>query len=302
MTELQKGVGLEPCVIKADILDWRVWQLAGCMNVSTWMMSPPCPPWCSSGRGQGLNNHQGRLLPLSLERAAACGVRFVLMENTANIVRHADFQHVKATAKSVGLRLIVSQIDDPFPVVPCQRRRWMAIFVSHHVSVCPKQQAYVSSLKWPTCLPGHDKPTISLLEADAIHVNITQEELHELTPTPKLVDMMKNPELVVPFLRKPGLTVEATWKGRIVQPTSIFKAIMASYGHQDDIPYDLLQAKGLHAFVIMPDGTNPTVTRLAIVHGSSLLPWGLVLKPHYRLISRKHGQWQAMPSHPLRQH
>ena len=135
MTELQKGVGLEPCVIKADILDWRVWQLAGCMNVSTWMMSPPCPPWCSSGRGQGLNNHQGRLLPLSLERAAACGVRFVLMENTANIVRHADFQHVKATAKSVGLRLIVSQIDDPFPVVPCQRRRWMAIFVSHHVSV-----------------------------------------------------------------------------------------------------------------------------------------------------------------------
>jgi len=263
MTELQKGVGLEPCVIKADILDWRVWQLAGCMNVSTWMMSPPCPPWCSSGRGQGLNNHQGRLLPLSLERAAACGVRFVLMENTANIVRHADFQHVKATAKSVGLRLIVSQIDDPFPVVPCQRRRWMAIFVSHHVSVCPKQQAYVSSLKWPTCLPGHDKPTISLLEADAIHVNITQEELHELTPTPKLVDMMKNPELVVPFLRKPGLTVEATWKGRIVQPTSIFKAIMASYGHQDDIPYDLLQAKGLHAFVIMPDGTNPTATRLA---------------------------------------
>ncbi len=223
MREIQKGVGLEPCVLKADILDWRVWQIAGCMNIGTWMMSPPCPPWCSSGRVQGLNCHQGRLLPLSLERAAASGVQFVLMENTANIVRHADFAQVKSTAKSVGLRLVVSQIDDPYPVVPCQRRRWMAIFINHHVVVCPHKVAHVSALKWPTCLPGHDMPTFTLREADAIHVNIQEDETKDLTPTPKLLDMMKNPELVAPFLRKPGLSVDSAWKGRIVKPSSIFK-------------------------------------------------------------------------------
>lgn len=237
-------------VLHADIQDLRVWRIAAICNVDLWMMSPPCPPWCSSGFQKGLGSHEGQLLIFSIQRAASCGICKLMMENVPNIVKHPDFMQIRNLASKVGLPVVSAELEDCRAVVPCTRKRWMAIFLhpSSVMSVSGRTQA--SSLKWPRQQPVDGKPAISLTEADCLLIRCSRQQMDELEPSSQQLALMQDPQLLAPWERNGLLSPEAVLGMRTVSPHGIFKAIMASYGSQDELPLELLMKSGLHTLVL----------------------------------------------------
>eukprot|EP00438_Fugacium_kawagutii_P005162 Skav206279 [mRNA] locus=scaffold922:67572:74711:- [translate_table: standard] len=237
-------------VLVADMKDPRVWALAAMLGINGWAMSPPCPPWSSAGNALGLQTNDGVLLTTVLDLAGKCGVQYIMMENVPNIVQHSDFGQVKSAASQAGFALVVSQIDDVSPVVPCNRKRWMAIFMSSSCVPSATCVAQVAKLKWPRLIPGHMSPTYTLADADSLHVNVSHQELSELQPSESLCRMLEDPALLAPWLRRPGMTKDDVLKLRVVHGSCVFKAIMASYGTQDKLPIANLKKSGLHTFIM----------------------------------------------------
>lgn len=270
-------------ILVADMADPRVWALASMLGINSWAMSPPCPPWSSSGNALGLQSRDGKLLTTVLDIAGKCGIHCIMIENVPNIVQHADFQEVKKVASQAGLTLVVSQIDDVAPVVPCNRKRWMAIFMSSSCVLSHSRIMEVVKLKWPRMLPGSTSPTYTLADADSVHVNIGRQELSELLPSELLCQMIEDPELLPPWQRKPGLSRDAVLKLRLIHGECVFKAIMASYGSQENLPIECLKKKGLHTFVV------PILSDVSDCSSSYRLasPWELLAAlgfPHHTIL------------------
>ena len=263
LLKLSEDKTLPECVVCGDITDPKTWMLAGFLNIGTWLISAPCQPWCSSGRQGGLNSQDGRLLISVLEMAGRAGVRFILMENVPHITKHRNYSDIKDAARSAGIPLIMSHLDDCSPITPCQRRRWMAVFAHQSIDVPFESLRFVSSMQWPSVVDGHTKVTYHLREADAIHVHMTDQERDELKPTQQMVDMMKDPRFAPPFLRGDLKMRTELWQYRVLSPNGVFKAIMSAYGSQHEIDEDLLAKSGLHAFVVAFDPADPEHIRLA---------------------------------------
>ena len=261
--KLSEDKTLPECVVCSDITDPKTWMLAGFLNIGTWLISAPCQPWCSSGRQSGLSSQDGKLLITVLEMAGRAGVRFLLMENVPHIAKHRHYSDIKDAARSAGIPLIMSHLDDCSPIIPCQRRRWMAVFAHHSIDVPFESLRFVSSMQWPSVVDGHTRVTYNLKEADAIHVHMTDQERKELEPTPKMVEMMNDIRFAPPFLRGDLKMRTELWQYRVVPPNSIFKAIMSAYGSQHEIDEELLARSGLHAFVVAFDPADPNHIRLA---------------------------------------
>ncbi len=255
-------------VIHGDMQDVRVWQIAGILDVDSWVVSPPCPPWCSSGFQKGLNCVEGQILVGTIQRASACGVNLMMMENVPNIVKHQDYAAVKQLAAKAGLALICSQIDDCFPILPCTRKRWMAIFHSSSSQITNHCLLQANAVKWPTVGNPRNKPEYSLQVADCLFDKCTVEQLGELIPNDELWELMKDPKFLAPWEKGHNGSPENAIQVRTVPPDGIFKSIMASYGSQDKIPQELLLKSGLHSFLIA-DCDAPNDVRLAS-------PWELL--------------------------
>ena len=189
---LKEQATLPRCIILGNILDPRIWVISGCLNVGTWLLSPPCPPWCSAGRSNGLDCSDGLLLIQTLEMAAKCGIRFALVENVQHIVKHRDFASIKEAATRAGLPLVLSRVDDCAAVVPCQRKRWFGLFVNQIVPVPWEQIQMAANMQWPGTLTSQAEAPYTLAVADAIHVNISQVEEQELLVSPQMLEMMKD--------------------------------------------------------------------------------------------------------------
>ena len=237
-------------VLFADIRDLRVWRIAGICNVDLWMTSPPCPPWCSSGYQKGLESLEGQLLVFTIQRAASCGICKVLMENVPNIVKHADFLQVRNVASKVGLPLVSAVVEDCRDVVPCTRKSWMAIFLHPSSVLSPSGRTKANSLQWPRQHAVDGRPSVSLAEADCILHKCDEQQLTELEPSDKLVMMMSDSQLLSPWERSGLSSPDAVLGVRTVSPHGVFKALMATYGAQEDIPMELLLKSGLHTTVL----------------------------------------------------
>ena len=114
----------------------------------------------------------------------------------------------------------------------------------------------------PSTLTCHAEAPYTLAVADAIHVNISQSEEQELLVLPQMLEMMKDPQFLPPWMKQVH-TREETWEYRVVKPQWNFQGIMSAYGNQHEISTDLLTKNGLHAFVVVPDPTLPEKFRLA---------------------------------------
>ena len=254
MVLIKSGGKIQPCVLIGSILDKRTWVIAGLLDISVWVISPPCPPWSSSGAQKGLRSEDGRLLPDTLTVAAQLGVHLVAMENVPHITQHEDFQEIKRIAYQLGMPLRISQIDDCLPLLPSNRRRWMAIFISqsfcqsHHVS--DSQLGFISAVKWPRVLGEHDKINYTIGDADGFITHLSVEEQMELVPSDEIMESAKDPQLLPKWLRKSGMTEDEVLTVRTLTPTSIFRAIMASYGRQHEIPTEYQISKGNHVFFV----------------------------------------------------
>ena len=261
--KLSEDKSLPDCVVCGDITDPKIWMLAGFLNIGAWLISAPCQPWCSSGRQTGLHCQEGRLLTTVLEMAGRSGVKFLLMENVPHIAKHQHYRDIKDAARSAGIPLIMSHIDDCSPITPCQRRRWMAIFAHQSVDVPFESLQSVSCMQWPCVVDGSTKASFHLKEADAIHVNMKDHEREELQPPQQMIDMMNDPRFIPPCLRGDMKMRTELWQHRIVSSTCQFKAIMSAYGSQHEISEELLAKSGLHAFLVAFDPADSNNVRLA---------------------------------------
>lgn len=247
---IRQGTPPTNFVLHSDILDLKVWRIAAILNVDLWLVSPPCPPWCSSGYQKGLGCHEGQLVVFTLQRAASCGICKLMMENVPNIVKHADFMQIRNLASKAGLPLVSAELEDCRAVVPCTRKRWMAIFLhpSSVMSVSGRTQA--ASLQWPRQQAVDGRPAISLKDADCLLLRCSNQQMDELEPSSQQMKLMQDPNLLSPWERNGLLSPEAVLGIRTVPPFGIFKAIMASYGSQDELPLELLMKSGLHTLVL----------------------------------------------------
>ena len=118
----------DAAVVEADILDLRIWAVAGLMEVNLWTASPPCQPWSTSGRTKGLATEDGMVLASFLGNAAISGVEQVLMENVPGLLKHPHAVLIRNFARFVGMPLITSDVYSVDAVLPLDRNRWLGIF------------------------------------------------------------------------------------------------------------------------------------------------------------------------------
>ena len=254
MESIKQGEKIKPCVLVGSILDRRTWLIAGLLDISIWLVSPPCPPWSSSGAQKGLRCEDGRLLTDTLTVAAQLGVRMVAMENVPHITQHDDFKEIKRIAFNLDMPLRISQVDECLPVLPSNRRRWMAIFISqsfcqsHHVS--DSDLGFISAIKWPRILGDHEKINMTIGDADGFITHLSSEEQMELVPSEEIMENAKDPNLLPKWLRKPAMTAEEVLAARTITPQDVFRAIMASYGRQHEIPMEYQKNVGNHVFFV----------------------------------------------------
>ena len=254
MDEIKGGNQLPPCVLIGSILDEKTWVIAGLMGISIWVLSPPCPPWSSSGAQKGLSCGDGRLLVDTLTVAAQLGVHLVAMENVPHITQHEDFPEIKRIAFTLGLPLRVSQVDECLPLLPSNRRRWMAIFISQSfcssIHVSDADLGFISAVKWPRKLGDHERIYYHIGDADCFLTHLSVSEQMELTPSEDMLNNAKDPNLLPKWQRKPDMTADEVLAMRTITPKDVFRAIMASYGRQHEIPMEYQQNIGNHVFFV----------------------------------------------------
>lgn len=93
----------------------------------------------------------------------------------------------------------------------------------------------------------------TLAQADAIHVNMTQEERDRLTVPQEAIDAMSDPQMV-PFWLKPRVAAIGPdiMQARTITGQMQMSGVMASYGSQLGFDANFLRKKGLHT-VVMED-------------------------------------------------
>eukprot|EP00438_Fugacium_kawagutii_P021448 Skav208595 [mRNA] locus=scaffold3715:119990:124616:+ [translate_table: standard] len=135
MSLLQSHNMPDACVLLADMVMKETWIIAGCLNVGTWLISPPCQPWSKAGQEKGLSCQEGALFPRTIIRASIAKVFSLNVENVKGIQSHQHFGALKRIFHLAGYQLYCAKIDKVYPLLPVQRDRWMATLISSDIQV-----------------------------------------------------------------------------------------------------------------------------------------------------------------------
>eukprot|EP00438_Fugacium_kawagutii_P007364 Skav218577 [mRNA] locus=scaffold2610:466196:467680:+ [translate_table: standard] len=238
-------------VVQGSVDRPKLWAALSLFNVSVVLASPPCQPWSTTGRQSGLGSIDGSIFTTTLENCASLRVHAVLCENVAGFVNHHDYQQVITIAALKGLRLVCNGL------VPCQkarpviRNRWLGVFLHASLDVDTKTLDAVKALTMPSVPCAQPSAGPSLRESDAIHVNVTHDELVLLTPSPEAVAMMKRSDMIPEWLadKVDWRANEPVLSARMIGESDKLSGVMARYGNQHKLPQDLLCQKGLHTML-----------------------------------------------------
>eukprot|EP00438_Fugacium_kawagutii_P005575 Skav228721 [mRNA] locus=scaffold1830:213859:217647:- [translate_table: standard] len=246
----------ERCVINGDCRDPMVWVAMGLANVGTILASPPCQPWCSVGNTKGLNSEEGQLLPLTGQWAGKLGVSLLMMENVAGFPKHDDFRKTIQLIETQGLALRLHGVYQVSAVLPVKRDRWIATFVQAGVQI-PHERLLLAqdiSFEGPTFRSVAKSPSVS--DADAVHVNMSMQEKHDLMIPQDAIDMLADAALAPYWVKQRAQSDrgESIMEARVVHKHQQLNGIMASYGRQHCIPRELLETKGLHTVLAQDEG------------------------------------------------
>lgn len=239
-------------VVVSDILDTRVWVLAGLMHVSHWLGSPPCPPWSGASRQAGLDCPEGAIFAEFIYMLGVAHVKCVSLENVPGLPKHPHFKFLKQAITEANLVLVVSNVDRVHPLLPVIRSRWLATCVRDDIQVDHAKVSKAKNLAFPCCVPGVGKEN-SIGAARTMHTNLQPWELQNCVPTAEAMQIMSAPEYLPLNLRKPdymSMNGEQVLALRTKTARQLLPSIMAMQGSQHLLPPDLLRAKGLHAFLL----------------------------------------------------
>ena len=229
-------------MLVADIAeDWWLRAFSAAMpQVVT--ISSPCQAWSSAAYGKGLSCQEGRLL---LRAADICGAMMspvVLLEQVEGFWKHADCAAVLKAWGDVGYTMQWKATLDLQEVLPTTRRRFLAVLTHRRL------HPFVPSFQEAWSLGA--RPT--LRSACAIF-NMPLPLLEPLILSPETLKLYLRPDLIPKRLgaaRAPDAS-----RFRIRSGPDTASCFMAMYTRQHELPFALLESKGLLGSLVY-DGTH----------------------------------------------
>lgn len=150
------------------------------------------------------------------------------------------------------MQLATATVGKVNPLLPIIRSRWLATCVRKDHVIDDKMVARARNMSLPGTVPGVGKEN-SIGAAKVLQEQMHPWELSQCLPTSEAMEAMQDPALLPLSLRKPGyltMTGEAVLKLRAKTTRQLLPSIMACQGSQHLLPRDLLESKGLHAFLL----------------------------------------------------
>lgn len=241
----------EQAVLLADVESDVTWMALTMANVAYIMGSPPCQPWCGSGRTKGLLSDDGMVFQNTLTWGAKVEIRVMIIENVSNIAKHPDYKNLMMHAAMQGMQVVMADSHEIATCSPVRRDRWLATFVHSSVSLSDDQVARARSITLANDSFHVKSVSPSLSQIDGIHVNMSEQERNELRIDEDAMSKLGNPNFAPWWVTNQckSLKPEDIFATRILKADRQLFAIMASYGGQHKLPEDLLSSKGLQTVI-----------------------------------------------------
>lgn len=247
---------VSPAVIHDDVSNYETWMYLWLLNVAYVLASPPCQPWCGAGSTQGLQSGDGQIFLVLLKNCAMAKIRVLVCENVAGITRHPDFDTVTAEAAMYGYKLVLSGVHDCAIIHPVKRERWLGTFIEASIPLSSDALATANALTLGKSGDEAISRVPSIGAAGIRHVNISDDERRTLVVPDHVLCMLRDIAYAPKWMGTGLQGGQDVLLKRILHEGDQFVAIMASYGHQHEIPQALLMDKGLHT-ILMSDDAGP---------------------------------------------
>ena len=226
-------------VQEADVANMHL--LALLRNEEAILASPPCQPFSSLGRGQGLDAYGATSWDSLFRVLRVTQRRYLVLENVCGLLKHPDFQEIIMAIRFCGYVLVAKRVCDATSISCAARPRVVLIFwnsADWHNGRCPQAQVpSIASLGPP--VPCHC--TGSIWEP------MPEEILQDLLLTREEQELLGQRAFLPTWLRHSHRSV---WELRKVQGDRPFPSVTAAYHRSASLPKHHVASKGLHVPVI----------------------------------------------------
>eukprot|EP00438_Fugacium_kawagutii_P029704 Skav222844 [mRNA] locus=scaffold1263:166803:171323:+ [translate_table: standard] len=249
-----QGHDFDSVILNDSISNPAVWMVCGLLNVAYCNASPPCQPWSTAGGAKGLDADDGLAFQDMLRWGGKLKIFFLAVENVPGIKKHADLQTLVREAAASGMVLVMHDVFSIEKILPMTRVRWLALFVHSDVKFNPEFAQMARSISFDNRSFMSLAVSPSIVQADALHVNMTTEERAALM-IPEAATIAMSDDKKIPLWLKYKMEKSHNTdvlKARTIHGHEQVSGAMASHGSQHLIEDSMLNSKGLHT-VIMHD-------------------------------------------------
>ena len=232
--------------------------LAGVMKVAMWLFSPPCQPWSKAGKAAGLFSADGVTFAHTVMDFKITKPLCVNLENVPGLEEHRHYQILQQLIDQSGYRIVTSNVDRVYPLLPIVRRRWLCTIMPKDTCIPQSKIDFARKVEIPNEIPGIGKEN-SIGFSGCKQTQLQEWERDQCIPSQTTLDLMSRYDLLpanVRKLHKETLTPEQVLRVRTKSCRHCLPNVMAMQGSQHSLPLSHLQDKGLHAFLI-EDGNCP---------------------------------------------
>ena len=259
------GLNETPPIHESDVADMRV--LCHFCNEEAILASPPCQPYSSLGRGQGLDAISARSWDSLFRALRIVQRRYAIIENVCGLLKHPDFQEIVKAFQYCGYILVAKRVCDATPIACAARPRVVLIFWNNadwHDARHP--QAQVPSIG-SLCSP------VPCSQSGSMWPTIPEPLLQDLLLSQAEHDLLSQRTFLPHWLRSSQRQV---WELRSVQMDRPFPSVTAAYHRSLQLPRHHAASKGLHVPVVSTPKGFRRLCKWEILHSMGL-PMGTII-------------------------
>ena len=201
-----------------------------------WTLSPPCQPWSSAGRAQGLEDARAQSLPKAFAAARFHQPPLLLFENVKGFRQHPQYPVFGQLLSWAGYQIFHENVIELAEICPIRRPRYLAILVRRDIS-------------WndlPSWQPWRDFTFSTPLNFDCW--SPTQpNEVDDFFPSEATKNFYMTAELC-PTRGEQPISTHRVFQTRVPGLHVKQPVLMAKYGEQHLLDINFLLDKGLHGF------------------------------------------------------
>ena len=220
--------------ICADVADLRV--LSKLSQEEALLVSPPCQPFSSMGRGQGLDAVSAKSWDRLFKAARFSQRRYIVLENVCGLPKHADFQEILQAMKFCGFTMVSMRMCDSAPAGCVARPRVFLIFWNN-----ADWRQSGDTLSVPSIAAMG--PPVPCSEAGSLWKGMPDEVLRELLLNEEEMSLLARRDLLPSWLAKKPQSV---WSLRTINQERPFPSVTAAYHRSVQMPRYHVRDKGLH--------------------------------------------------------